>query len=175
MARCTFLQLKSDLDFTSTTLDVRKAMKKLNIKNAVYISAVLGMVFMMSGCASNGCSPSPFGQFFQDRPIRNSIRSMFVRGDACNTCNPPVGQPHCGTNVAPLCNSCGSAMPGQPIMGQPTAQPVYGNPVGNGVSLYEQPILNAPQQGYLNGDIQPAVTTQPTAVEPGSIPNPPQF
>lgn len=58
----------------------------------VCLIASAAIVLLYSGCA-NG-------------PLRN-----WYRGAACNTCQPPVGQPiGCGTNYAPLCNpgTCGS-------------------------------------------------------------------
>ena len=111
------------------------------MKSRLSLIACIGLITALSGCASNNCSPSPFGQFLQNQPVRSSIRSLFTRGDECNTCNPSVGQPTCGTNMAPMCNACGSSLPA----GQPVGQPIYSQPVINdGVSLYNETSLNAP-------------------------------
>jgi len=121
------------------------------------LTACLGFLLCMSGCATSGsgcCGNSGgsiFGQSpFQNRPVRTYFQNLF-QGDPCNTCNPPVGIPsNCGTNVAPLCDACGSSISAQPAFGTPISQ---GVPINQGVSLYGDPVLNAPTSvttGYPN-------------------------
>lgn len=120
--------------------------------------AVACLTICVGGCATSGnsCCDSGatgiFGQnrLFQNRPVRDAVQGWF-QGDACNTCNPPVGMPaNCGTNVAPMCNACGSSLPH--------------STVGNGVSLYDNSALNG---GVLNAPIQNNTTTNyPNLVDP---------
>ena len=103
------------------------------MKKFLYIAACVGLAGLMSGCASRDYScDNPF----KNRPLRTKWRS-WTRGDACDTCNAPAGQPiNCDSNVAPLCDSCGPA-------GQ-IGQPVYSSNTVPGVQLYDNPNLNAP-------------------------------
>ena len=98
----------------------------------VCLSLALGLMIVLSGCSS--CNQSIFSyRPFENQPVRSTVRSWF-QGDPCNTCNPPVGQPaNCGTNVAPLCDSCGDA-----------AQPAFPGTVDQGVPYYGETNLNSP-------------------------------
>ncbi len=103
------------------------------MKKFLYFAACVGLAGLMSGCAYNDYSCN---NPFKNRPVRTKIRSWFG-GDPCSTCNAPAGQPtNCGTNVAPLCDSCGTSG----SMSQ-SYYPGTGDP---GVQLYEDPNLNAP-------------------------------
>ena len=103
-----------------------------NLYAVVCLSLALGLIVVLSGCSSSsGSSCNPSYRPFQN--VRSSIRSCF-QGDPCNTCNPPAGQPaNCGTNVAPLCESCGTG-----------AQPVFPGTVDQGVPYYGETNLNSP-------------------------------
>lgn len=104
-----------------------------NLYVVVCLSLAIGLVIVMSGC--NTCGQSGFNcRPFQNRPVRTTIYSWF-HGDPCNTCNPPVGQPvNCGTNVAPLCDTCGAEF----------AQPVYSGESDPGIPYYGETNLNPP-------------------------------
>ena len=118
------------------------------MKKMLYLVICLGLVAPMIGCATggssifqNGCCQSTPG------PIRSTIRSWF-QGDACSTCNPPAGQlSNCGTNFAPLCDSCGhSAIPTTVGTGVNTP-PVqyYGETNLNGpATSFESPVIQSP-------------------------------
>lgn len=73
------------------------------IKKVICLVTCATMLALFSGCA-NG-------------PIRN-----WFQGAACNTCQPPVGQPiGCGTNYAPSCDSgaCGTGVGSNPVVNGP--------------------------------------------------------
>ena len=115
------------------------------MKNLLPLLACAALTFVMSGCASNSCSTPGL---LPNQPIRNTFRSIFMRGEACNTCNPPVGQPNCGTNVAPLCNACGTGL-------NPAGQPAQLGANGQPISLYDNgaaptyPTLGQPLTGQI--------------------------
>ena len=102
---------------------------KKNSYVVVCLILAMGLVFVMSGC--NTCGQSRFN----NQPIRTRIHSWF-HGDPCNTCNPPAGQPiNCDSNVAPLCDTCGTEF----------AQPVYSGQADPGIPYYNgETNLNPP-------------------------------
>ena len=112
----------------------------------LFLSICICVVISASGCATAGsgsCGSSDFSLFqssaVRNQPVRDCIRNWF-RGDECDTCNAPAGLPtHCGSNVAPLCESSVSNFnSGQPIYSSIPAQ----QPIGQGVQLYSDPNLN---------------------------------
>lgn len=100
-----------------------------------------GLIALTSGCSGTGrsCFSNPFKSCF--------------RGDACSTCNAPAGQAsNCGTNVAPLCDSCATNT-------GVAAPPAYSGIADQGVPLYGDPSLNAPE--FSNPTIQNGRVTYP--------------
>ncbi len=157
---------------TSKDVTMKTAPPKLLsiIAGCVLIASLSGL----SGCASNsGCNSWMPSNPFKNRPVRNTIKSWF-QGDACSTCNAPAGQPlHFGTNTAPLCTSCGSAV----TTGYPPAVGTY----DSNVSLYGDTSINGPtpiypetgviQNGGVVGEIEGAFGS---GITNGAV-NPPQF
>ena len=105
------------------------------MKQLVLLVAVAAMLAMTSGCA-NG----PMRQWF--------------KGGACNSCQPPCGQPYgCGTNTATGCESgtCGApaSLPASSFGGEvpyySDSPEMYGAPAGS------SDILSQPTVGPVNG------------------------
>ena len=112
----------------------------------LFLTICICVVVSASGCATAGsgaCGTSDFSLFQssapRNQPFRDCVRNWF-RGDECDTCNAPTGlSSHCGSNVAPLCESNVSNFnSGQPIYSSIPAQ----QPIGQGVQLYSDPNLN---------------------------------
>ncbi|MDG1875185.1 MAG: hypothetical protein P8J27_14830 [Mariniblastus sp.] len=133
--------------------------------NKLLLTACVCLVFSFSGCALSGNRNCDSGRYFGQRlmqrktPVQDAIRGIF-HGDACNTCNPPAGMPaNCGTNVAPLCDTCDGATQTNP-----------------GIQFYGDPNLNAPMSSpslvdpnLNNGNAVP--TPQVGPVETGYTPS----
>ncbi len=108
------------------------------MKNLLYPATCLALLILTSGCSSTSCQSWLPSNLFANRPT--PIRDLF-RGDACSTCNPPLGQPsNCGTNLAPACSECG----GNVVL--PEGQPIYAPAVDQGIPLYGNGIVTPPMQ-----------------------------
>ncbi|MDA7902470.1 hypothetical protein N9B31_02315 [Mariniblastus sp.] len=91
------------------------------MKRFLQFAACMCLAGLMSGCACNDYS---LAHPFKNKPIRSKLRS-WCKGDACSTCNTPAGQMmNCDSNVAPLCDNCGTI--------GPAMQPAINAPVENG-------------------------------------------
>ncbi len=114
------------------------------MKNLLYPATCLALLILTSGCSSTSCQSWFPNDLFANRPT--PIRDLF-RGDACSTCNPPLGQPsNCGTNLAPACTECGGNM----VL--PEGQPIYNPGPDQGVPYYPNgivapPLMNGPNLG----------------------------
>lgn len=151
------------------------------MKNLFYAITVFSMLLVTTGCRSNSCEPSFCERMWANRPRLNCFR-----GDPCNTCTPPVGQPaNCGTNFAPACEDCngggfGSGVqlpgpqpsfqnaPGAPAQGVPsTGVPYYPETIMNGASLSTPPTNTV---GY-----PPVHSSVPLAGKSTEIETPPMY
>ena len=103
------------------------------MKNIFYVISVFSMLFLTTGCRSNSCEPSFCERMWANRPRLNCFR-----GDPCNTCTPPVGQPaNCDANLAPACTDCFGG--GVEL---PAPQPGFQNAPAPGVPYYPETIIN---------------------------------
>jgi hypothetical protein len=129
-----------------------------NLYVVVCLMLAIGLVILMSGC--NRCGPSRFNlRPFQNRPVRSAIDSCLYGGDACNTCNPPAGQPaNCDSNVAPLCDGCSAGE---------FAQPVYSGEAAPGIPYYGETNLNPPitTPGPIYNETESYIQNEPPASE----------
>ncbi len=157
------------------------------MKKLLLLTACLGLI-ITSGCAgtSSCAGPGLFSGFqngsFSDGPVRRQIRSWF-QGDECSTCNAPAGQMNFGSNVAPLCESCGNPYP---LANGQIQQPIYSGEISQGGQLggqlYDNPVLNAPVYGNtipfdtgtsVQGNVGPiidgAITSDPGVLPPSGF------
>ena len=130
------------------------------MKNLLYLVGCVCLFVSLSGCSSNSSGQSGFS-CFKNRPFRTKFQSCFG-GAPCNTCSPPAGQPaNCGTNVAPLCDSCGvngSVTPGVSLY----SETGLNGPINNQIIQNPSPIYpeGAIQGGMDSGSIQPPMAIQ---------------
>ncbi len=114
--------------------------KGQEMKKRLLNALCLALILFVSGCAS-----SRYGDPCNSRPTlrswwqNNCVRNYF-RGEPCNSCNPPAGQPSSfDTNLIPGCEdgSCGGMVapgPQTTIQGTSPSVPYYDDQFNNGLN-----------------------------------------
>ncbi len=132
----------------------------------VAVLALSGCANGLTSCGSNTCNQGGLfsgGLFSGNGPFADGPVRQWLRGDECDTCNAPAGQPLCDSNTAATCSSCGQAAPmndvyAQPAMGgQMINQPMINQPMMN------QPMMNQPITG------QPGFDAYSQPVQNGTV------
>jgi hypothetical protein len=144
-----FYTRNQDADSNRNGQSLREGAK---MKNYLYLTACIGLAVALSGCSSTSCGNG--FSLFKNRPVRTRLQSWFG-GAPCSTCFAPAGQPtNYGTNVAPLCDSCGlNADPGIQLYNETNLN----GPLNNQIIQNPSPIYpdGSIQGGVGNGGVQP--------------------
>ena len=102
-----------------------------------YSTTCLGLILFTSGCSSTCRSWSP-RQWFANRPT--PVRDFFLKGKACSTCQPPIGQlENYSENFAPGCEDGSCGING----GMPGPQPVYSGSADGAAPYYPSDVRGA--------------------------------